>query len=87
MSIIEVILYIVVGFFELILNFVPTFSLPDSAISSLNALFDLIATIGFFMPLQTLAQVLVLGVAFYFIEFLLAFLQFFFGKIPFLNIR
>ena len=84
--------------FEIILNpifwlitnaiyLLPSFSLPTAFVSAMTSFFTLVATIGFFIPLDTIGYILTLFLSFYALRFAMALLSYILRKIPFLNLN
>ncbi|MCK5490432.1 MAG: hypothetical protein KAI67_01175 [Candidatus Pacebacteria bacterium] len=67
------------------LNLLPSVSLPDSFFVAFDSLFSLIATVGFFIPLDTIADALFVLTIYYTLKLSIHIFNFTLRKIPFIS--
>jgi len=70
-----------------ILNLFPTLSLPTYFVDTMDDLWDLIATVGFFIPLPAVVVAIQIYAIWFAVEWLVTNWHFFKGKIPFLHLK
>lgn len=85
--IIEILLTPIFWFLTNAIYLLPSFSLPDSFVSNMTSFFTLAATVGFFIPLDTIAWIFTLYLGFYALRFAMALFSYILRKVPFLNLR
>lgn len=70
-----------------ILSLFPSFALPTAMVSTLEDMWDLVAQVGFFIPLPIVIVVIQIYAFWFAAKWLVANWHFFKGKIPFLHLR
>ena len=86
-SISEMILLIVFGAVKVLLFLVPAVSFPADFITSYASLFVMLASVGYFLPLNSIFGAVVVLISLYMFELIIKVCSYLFVKIPFLNIR
>jgi len=68
-----------------VLSIIPRISFPASFVSAMSTMFNLIAGVGYFLPLSTISDALTVYVGFFGIKFLIQIYFFFKSHIPMIN--
>ena len=83
--IIEIILNPIFWIVEKSISLFPVLTLPDSFLSTMDMFFTLIASIGFFFPLNTLSEILSLFLIYFSLKLAISVFNFAIRKIPFIS--
>ena len=86
MSILELVFNPVFGLISVILSTMPHIYLPESFDLAFELLDSFIADTGFFIPLTTIANIIMLVLVWYSVEFSSRFIVFVLRKVPFFHI-
>lgn len=87
MSVLELLFQPIFYLIKFIFSIIPRIIFPENFYFAMGALFDLLNSLGFFIPLGTIATIGILFVNWYFLKLGLRLFLFVVYKIPFLNLR
>lgn len=87
MSILELIFIPFFNVIEWVFSVVPRLVFPESFTTAVDTLVDLILNIGFFVPLATIADIMLLYITWYFVKLGIKLFLFVVRKIPILGVN
>lgn len=70
-----------------IFSIIPRLYLPESFHTAMELLQSFVADVSFFLPMPTIANIITLVIAWYFVTLIFSFLNFVLRKVPLLGIR